>query len=436
MRLPKSQLCFFMFAATSLFGGKVSATTLERQIEHAIKNERYDHLGRLVKHSVDKKISLAKLQSLAKRKNSDPLLHAVQATRKINLKKTGLGISKGQFLQSALYIEEKGKKLFAHKKGYLKSHKTGLKHTLEVDPKLKTAFIVFDSKRAFLGEGKKKQVTKAIHYSRKRPQVVARAEQASASKREMSITKKLHGSQGLFKTLGFATHNKGSKKYSTIYARLYKPGSLETFFEKKYKLSLYEKMKVALDILCGLEKIHSLKIVHRDLGARNYLIHVPSGKPGKRKVEACVADLGRADYIKNVKDSKVQGNTTYTAPEGLFRSKLARHDYLATDLFATGCVLYRLFYGEKAPWQLVHYVKDTHRPIKKRYVEMSDSIRKATWHRRHYLGSKTKLSPKEQFEHLILKMLHVEPSKRGTAKEQRQKLEKIFARVGGKSSNK
>jgi len=429
MLLSKGHFCFFLLSAATLFGTQVSADAVSHKVEQDLKHERYDRLGRLVKNSVGKKIYLSKLKSLAKKNHNKPFLHAIQATQKIDLKKTKLGMSRGQFLQTALYIEQKGKKLFGHKNSYLKTHKTNLSHTLEVDPKLKSAFIVFDNKSAYLGEGKKKIVTRSIQYNRKKPQVVARAEQAASHSREDRLTKKLHGSKGIFKTLGFGSHNKGKKRYSTIYSRLYKPGALETFFEKKYKLSLHEKMKVALDILRGLEKIHSRGCVHRDLGARNYLINVPSGKPGKRKVEACVADLGRANYIKNVKDTKVQGNTTYTAPEGLYRDKLSRHDYYRTDLFATGCVFYRLFYGKKAPWQLVHYVKDTHRPLNKRYSEMADSIRDATWHRRHDLGNKSHLSQREEFEHLILQMLHVEPRKRGTAKQKRQQLEKIFTKA-------
>ena len=56
-------------------------------------------------------------------------------------------------------------------------------------------------------------------------------------------------------------------------------------FDKRYELSLYEQVYAAMNILKGLKALHKQAIVHRDLGARNYLIHIPKGKPAKRKLK-------------------------------------------------------------------------------------------------------------------------------------------------------
>jgi serine/threonine protein kinase len=187
-------------------------------------------------------------------------------------------------------------------------------------------------------------------------------------------------------------------------------------------------MKVALDLLTGLSTMHKKGIVHRDLGDGNYLINIPHGKPSKRNIVACIADFGRADYAKNVAHNLVQARTTYTPPEGLYLKKMNSNDYFKSDVFALGIAFYRLFYGKLAPWQDTHYVTDTHHSLHHRYKELKARVKKGTKARRTYLANKT-CSPKQEFEYLILRMLHTNPEKRGTATQLQKKMKKIFARA-------
>lgn len=386
------------------------------------QSQEYKEFSQLLK----KKVSLKKVKKIAESRGSTSLLNAATAAKKLP---RGLGISRAEFLQAAFFIETRLPEYTAKKKYYLPKSKTGLSHTIEYDPQTKSCFIVLEGKRNQIGEGTKKIVSKAMCYNYKhKPKVVARAEEKIESNRELKISKVLHGKPGIFETLGFGQHRKHGKKYITVYSKIYNPGSLQAAFEKHTRFSLREKMKIALNILKGVESMHKEGIVHRDLGARNYLINIPKGKIGKRKIEACVADLGRADFITKVAGTKVQGNTKYTPPEALYLNKLKGKDYYAIDIYAAGCVFFRLFYEKWAPWQDRSYVKDT-RSLHTRYDELVYRIKETTEIRKRYLANKQKkgaLSSRHQFERLIMKMLSIDPKKRGTATSLRRKMEQIL----------
>lgn len=331
-------------------------------------------------------------------------------------------LNRTHLLETARYIDTH---TFTKKKTYLPKEETGLAYDLEYDANYKNVFIILEGKRHFIGEGKKKTVRKAIHYHKKNPQIVARAEDPTTESRERLLTQKLHGAPGIFQTVGFGQNTKKGKKYSTIYSKLYNPGQLHNALEKGYNFTLKEKIKIAYDILQGLHSLHSRGIVHRDLGARNYLIDIPKGKPGKRAISAAIADLGRANYAKYAADTKVQGNTTYTAPEAIYRSILNGKAYYKTDTFAVGCVLYWLFYEKQGKWQDFSYVKSVHMPLYHRYMDLKSRVEKATKKRRTQLAKRSKKTVKDKFELLILRMLHTDPTKRATAEESLQAIKKL-----------
>lgn len=366
--------------------------------------------------------SFTKLKKLAGEKNYPVLIKAIDAAKKLPRR---LGISKRQFLLASAFIETRLQEFVNDKKYFLTSQKTKLSHRLEYDPMTEECFIILEGKKNKIGEGAFKVVQKAIAYNKGKPQVVAQAVQRVRSLRELDITKKLHGKPGIFETLGFGRHKEKGKNHISIYSRMYNHGSLQDVLDAKMKFSLKQKLKMALNMMKGVESMHKLGIVHRDLGARNYLVNIAKGK---KNIEACVADLGRADYAKNVAGSKVQGNTKYTPPEGLYRNKMKSKDYYAADVYAIGCVLFRLYYEKLAPWQDRSYVKDT-RSIKTRYDELVYRINEVTRPRSRFLARKMKkgsLSPKYQFEKLILRMISQDPKKRGSSRYLSSRLEEIL----------
>src|SRR5262245_60092629 len=79
---------------------------VEQQIRAKLQAEEYDKLGKLLKHNVDRKINLGNVQKIAKEYGSQPLVHAIDATRKIH-KATGkqrLDLSRRRVMQTALFI--------------------------------------------------------------------------------------------------------------------------------------------------------------------------------------------------------------------------------------------------------------------------------------------------------------------------------------------
>ncbi len=337
-----------------------------------------------------------------------------------------LQLKRAHIRKASHFIENRAPKEMKKGNFYMSKKKTGLKYAVECDKASKNCFIILDSKRAFIGEGACKTVHKAIHYHPKKPKLVARGTQKANRSRELTLTKKMHGKPGLFTTCGFGTNKKKGKKYQTIYSKLYRPGSLHNALEKKTRFSLYEKMKIASDILSGLASLHESGIVHRYLGARNYFIDIPKGKPGKRAINAHIADLGRATYAKYAANNMVQGNTKYTSPEGIMKKNMKGDDYYKSDIFAVGCVLYWVYYGKQAPWHDRSYVKDVDGPAKYRFHLLRSRINHAIKDRRKKLKKIAKPSPKQQFEHLILKMLHTTPKNRSSAKNLSRKMNKII----------
>jgi serine/threonine protein kinase len=329
-----------------------------------------------------------------------------------------LKISPSDVRKTATYIETHN----IH--GYLPKSKSHL----AIEKCSSNTFIVLDGKRHYLGRGTHKKVYKAIHY-KDDPEVVARGVEKTKEYREYVLTKKLQGKPGIFSVVGMGKYKKKGKVHRTLYAKLYRSGSLHDVLEKRIKLSLYEKVKLAQDMLTGVKSLHDEKIVHLDLAARNFLVDIPKGKPGKRSVVAAVADLGHALYVKDAWKTKVSGNTRYTAPEGLFINKMKRKDYYKTDIYAVGCVLYWLKLGKRPSWCEKCYVNgyDVPGSLKKRYWLLKKAIKQGTKKRRHYLAQGLlKRTPAQQFEHLILKMLHTNPNKRGSANYCTERLNSIL----------
>lgn len=393
-----------MFASLPL---TAKETPLEEKVILQIQNQNYDKVAGLL---IKEKLSLQKMEKLARSAQSAPLFQAVRMTK--SLKKLVPKENTVSLLKTALFIETK----LPQNKPHLSQQTTKLPYTIEVDSQSKQPFIVLEGKRNWLGKGKKKVVAKALLYKHRNPQVVARAVQSIPMERELKITKNLQGKAGIFKTHGFVQHKSHGKKYTTVYSKLYRSGSLRTVFDRDARFSLREKIRIAYQISQGLYSLHKRAIVHCDLGARNYLIDIPRGKAGSRAIEATIADLGRAEFTKSMGHPKAQGNMSYAPPEGLKRKELHPKDYFASDVFAVGCVFYELFYGKKPSWHTQSLSKDHSKPVKTQFKKLVGQIKCATAARRSKLKQQRRDS-KEQFEYLVLQMVHTDSKRRPTAKK-------------------
>lgn len=377
---------------------------------------------------IPKEASLAAIEKVALEDQCQPLLKAIRTTKSLCEKYKHPGIKQWRFLRTAYYIEKNLPAIQANAKRFLTKKETGLKHTLEYDPATGQTFIVLNSKKAYVGHGKKKTVHKAILY-RDDPVVLARGEQIHPMTLELAAHKALQGAHGIMRTYAFTTHTKGKKQYTTIYSDLYQK-SLIGLLENN-KIGFRNKVRIMHDILKGLESIHSKNFVHRDLHARNYLLKVQKDSSGKKTVHAVIADLGRTIPIDKAKNLPAQGARRFCPPEGFAQKKLQGSDYFATDIYAVGCVFYHLFHNTLPTWQ-EDYLKSDRYSLSKKKKMLVSKLKKATEKRGALLAKKHKLGTltiKEDAEYLILRMLQENPKKRGTATHLRQESTRILQRL-------
>lgn len=132
------------------------------------------------------------------------------------------------------------------------------------------------------------------------------------------------------------THS-GDKRY--LVTEYCEGGNLRDLITKNQTISLLQKLKIIIDILDGLHHAHSEGIIHRDLKPENILLSViPQGWKAKIS-DFGVAKIEREDTNGSVGDT---GSPAYMAPEQFY----GKYCY-ASDIYATGVILYELLVGDR-----------------------------------------------------------------------------------------
>lgn len=131
-------------------------------------------------------------------------------------------------------------------------------------------------------------------------------------------------------------------------------GSLHAFIGKEGRLSEEETRLLCMQLLEGLEYLHSLKVMHRDLKLAN--LFLSDDKTGLK-----IGDFGLAVQLSDERDSHSTfcGTPNYMAPE------IVNHmTYDArTDLFSFGCIVYACLTGSP-PFESQN-VEDTLKKVSK-----------------------------------------------------------------------
>jgi serine/threonine protein kinase len=118
-------------------------------------------------------------------------------------------------------------------------------------------------------------------------------------------------------------------------------GTLEDYLNGEP--SAEDRLRVFAKVLDGVEAAHKFKIVHRDIKAKNILVN-------RKGIEVVVADFGIARFLAErmrqeaalSRPGERLANFEYAAPEQLTPGREASE---ATDIFALGLLLYRIFTG-------------------------------------------------------------------------------------------
>jgi RHS repeat-associated protein len=412
---------------------------VKRKVNSFVRLGKFKALGRILRSELNKTISLEQVESIAVRHNNRPILKAIFAAKNIKGLNTELGLKRSEILQLTLFIETELKNHLKKKKHYLREAQTGLPRIIEFDPKTKRVFIhLGTNKIAMIGQGCHKTVTKSILYNLEQPEIVANCRAPVRDQFEMKLIKTLQGIPGIVEGKAFITHTqaKDQEDMLEIICKLYNASSLRSiFYNNSEQFSLLEKMEIALQLLQGLEGIHKINIIHRDLHSANFLIDVKRDMAtGKREVKAAITDFGRAIKKDECKGIDPQAYRWYRAPETFFYEKMVPNDYPASDIYALGCVLYHLFYEKDPTWfndKYFKYTSATHSEKAHTHAKkiLSKTILGETETRKEFILSKEEITPSEHFELLIFQMVDPQAEKRGTAVEHAAKMQEILQRA-------
>jgi serine/threonine protein kinase len=109
-------------------------------------------------------------------------------------------------------------------------------------------------------------------------------------------------------------------------------GSLDDLLERENTLSIRKSVEMTIEILKGLEFLHSREIIHRDIKPANVLLQGDTPR---------LTDFGISRLVKATSISlNVGGTPSYMAPEAFDRKRTVQ-----TDVWSVGVVLYRMLTG-------------------------------------------------------------------------------------------
>ena len=101
-------------------------------------------------------------------------------------------------------------------------------------------------------------------------------------------------------------------------------------------------------------------------------------------------------------------------------------DYLKSDVYTIGCVLYNLFYNKPVSWRNFNYIKKGISSTTK-HSKLVNEINENTKTRREFLQNKIEKSfltfTNDEFECIILRMINPNPSERANALQAKEKID-------------
>lgn len=399
-----------------------------------MQEKNYKQFGKTAKQALKKGLSKRSFQKLVAQSDEATVKKALIAAKAMCKRCKNIGITLPDLFQISMFIETEMPKQLKKEpeKLYFSRVHTGLTRSIQYDPHSKLVFIHLKSHGVCaLGKGARKKVTRSILYSTKNPKVVAHCHTAYRIDNEIQAAIDLRGKKGLQEVFAVMQRKcKDGSNLNSIMTRFYKGGDLHHYLNKnRRKMTLKEKMNLAYDISIGIANMHNNGYTHRDLGLKNYFVETIKNK-GRKKIVAIVGDFGRAAKDGKTKERGAQGGFSQLAPEGIAYDKLQDSDYLKTDVYALGCVFYRIIYGGKVPWHNVGMMNNGTLPVEERIEKSKMNIVKFWDPRLKTLERKGKKSL-FKYESLIRKMVDPDPALRPSAQEVKEQLRTIIKNARG-----
>uniref|UniRef100_A0A6B2L3U0 non-specific serine/threonine protein kinase n=1 Tax=Arcella intermedia TaxID=1963864 RepID=A0A6B2L3U0_9EUKA len=184
-------------------------------------------------------------------------------------------------------------------------------------------------------------------------------------------------------------------------------GNLEDFvFSRREGLLDTEIWIFFLDLLFGIDYLHSMGIIHRDIKSPNILLHQDvDSKLKSRRNRLMISDFGTCVNNKFVKEASRTGNTgtpEWNAPELLIKDSEGKWgDYSACcDMWGLGLCLHFMAFG-RLPWKASRAnLKNLYEEIMKCHVELSETPSRSS-----------------DMIYLIKALLQKDPSRRPTSRD-------------------
>ena len=411
-------LAFSGYALTKYIAYRNSPEfVLTRKIVSSLQKQQWpealEHIQKGLKNNI---LHSSSIRKLSRNDDFPALTRAYKATEAIlKLKKTGLSFR--VVFPIAFFKETHTVPL------YISESRVG--REVQWDPDKKLFFIHCGTHGTeALGTGYQKVVTRSVLYDLHKPQVVARGLTSCDVRNEVSAMKTFSNCPGLIPAISFLEHQdeQSHTLMTSIITPLYNQGSLEkTLKNKRIGLSFQERFAIAKEIISGLRGMHAKEYAHRDLGARNHFVSIETSPSGERTVHCVIADLEKAKPVKELYQHISQGNSAYLSPEGIFIRSLKGEMYYATDIFAIGCLFWRLYFDGTPPWSILHKRDLLPEVLQSKYEEHVRAIEKARDEMKETLL--TLEDPmKKLFLEVIIQMTSPHPHERGSAEELYRKL--------------
>jgi len=127
----------------------------------------------------------------------------------------------------------------------------------------------------------------------------------------------------------------------------YHPGeTLEARLQRKPLIGLGEGIAIAEKLVRAVASLHRAGIIHRDIKPSNIIMETGPNGSGLRLIDLGLARVLAIEEEDDRADQRVPGTPSYMAPELFGASK----GDVASDIYAIGVTLYRMFTGGEFPY--------------------------------------------------------------------------------------
>ena len=125
-----------------------------------------------------------------------------------------------------------------------------------------------------------------------------------------------------------------------IVTELCEDGSLESFIRANQSISLSHKITILLQISRGMDYVHSLGIIHRDLKISNVLVEHGRDSDGFAKIKIC--DFGVSTCTGKKTYSDLVGTPRHIPPE-IITGNVNPDFVTKVDVFSFGMIMWHIF---------------------------------------------------------------------------------------------